>query len=548
MQSSRTVPLFAELPLSSTRPSAFLISTVSHGLAFAVLVYGLHHIPRIDERSPDQQETVRLLNLNNTEPKLRWTGGGGASGGGSRHAIVQGAAPAASSGGEPSSPSVPQQLAQQVATPQTLVQPDLPPNVVLPNETPLPFVLMWSAENSPLKKVVPPPPQEITAADVRPSLLRPNRELDLADLKISATAFTTETPALPPSTTSPLRVRGPEPIKQVPETASKPVAPPTPARIMSLSDLHLEQGTIAVPMVNQTSPTPYSGALAPVRPRNTSETASSGTATNANGSGAGANPGSTNTRTGNTGGTHAAVGGAAGVNGPSGASPDGTTGGGGSQPGPANAGSGGNSAAAAGNNGAGASSAGQGNQESAAAGPPGGSGSQGGPSGSDAGLGLGSEPAADRITLPKDGKFGVVVVGSSLEQQYPETQGIWTDRLAYTVYLHVGAAKSWILQYSLPRAAEAAVAGNVTRPEAPWPYLIVRPHLSLADLNADAVMVHGFVNEAGHFEKLAIVFPPEFPQTKLLLSTLEKWEFRAAMQNQKMVTVEVLLVIPEDPE
>jgi hypothetical protein len=59
--------------------------------------------------------------------------------------------------------------------------------------------------------------------------------------------------------------------------------------------------------------------------------------------------------------------------------------------------------------------------------------------------------------------------------------GIWNDSVAYTVYLHVGLAKSWILQYSLPRSGtEAAQAGNITRLEAPWPYNIVRPNLAPA--------------------------------------------------------------------
>jgi hypothetical protein len=563
MQSSRMISLFAEPPSSSRGPSAFLLSTLLHGLVFGLLIFGLNHTPRIDEKSLEPRDTVRLLNLHDIEPKIRWSGGGSSGGGsnGSRpeHAIVRAPAapPAASSGGQSSGPAVPAQLEQRVSAPQTLVQPDLPPNLVLAQRTPVPFVMMWSPENIPVKKIVPPVPQPITAADVRPSLLRPNRELNLADLKISATAFATRTPSLPPSTTAPLTVRGPELIRKVPETASKPLARPTPATIMSLSDLHLEQGTIAIPMVNETAPTPFSGPLAPVRPKTVSETGGSGTATNSNGRGTGANSvstdsgsansasatsgsatsGSSNRGSGNTGSANA--GGAnAGSNNLDAANSSGS----GTHPGMGDAGGGG------GNAGAG-NSIGQGNQDSAASGTAGGKGTQSGSNGgSDAGYGLGSESATDRIVLPKDGKYGVIVVGSSLEEEYPETRGIWTDRLAYTVYLHVGAAKSWILQYSLPRSAEASVAGNITRPEAPWPYVIMRPHLSLGDSNADAVMVHGFVNEAGRFEKLAIVFPPEFPQTKLLLGALEKWQFRAAMQNHKMVAVEVLLVIPEEPE
>ena len=58
-------------------------------------------------------------------------------------------------------------------------------------------------------------------------------------------------------------------------------------------------------------------------------------------------------------------------------------------------------------------------------------------------------------------------------------------------------------------------------------------------------MVHGFVNAAGRFEKLAIAFPTEFAQTKFVLSALEQWRFRPARQNGQLAAVEVLLIIPE---
>jgi hypothetical protein len=139
------------------------------------------------------------------------------------------------------------------------------------------------------------------------------------------------------------------------------------------------------------------------------------------------------------------------------------------------------------------------------------------------------------------------VVGSSIEEKYPETAELWAGRLAYTVYLHVGLAKSWILQYSVPRAADAAVAGNVAHLEAPWPYCIVRPNIASGAIDADALMVHGFVNQSGRFEGLAIAFPAEFAQASLVLDALKQWQFRPATQNGQMARVEVLLIIPEVP-
>jgi hypothetical protein len=154
----------------------------------------------------------------------------------------------------------------------------------------------------------------------------------------------------------------------------------------------------------------------------------------------------------------------------------------------------------------------------------------------------------ERINLAKDGQFGVVVVGSSLEEMYPEAAELWSGRLAYTVYVHVGLAKSWILQYSLLPSADAAAGGNAAHLAAPWPYTIIRPNLALGEFNADALMVRGIVNAAGRFEALAVAFPPKFPQAEFVLSSLRQWEFRPATQGGQPTAVEVLLIIPGESE
>jgi hypothetical protein len=168
--------------------------------------------------------------------------------------------------------------------------------------------------------------------------------------------------------------------------------------------------------------------------------------------------------------------------------------------------------------------------------------------GSGSGSGEDDGPPTVLFTLPRNGQFGAVVVGASLQERFPEMSGIWNDRVAYTVYLHVGLAKSWILQYSLPRSAEAAEAGNISRLEAPWPYNIVRPNLSPDAINSDALLVHGYVNQAGKFESLGIAFPPEFRQAQFVLDALNQWQFRPAAQNGTIEKVEVLLNIPEERE
>ena len=118
--------------------------------------------------------------------------------------------------------------------------------------------------------------------------------------------------------------------------------------------------------------------------------------------------------------------------------------------------------------------------------------------------------------------------------------------MAYTVYLHVGLDRSWILQYALPRTADANLGGNITHLEAPWPYNIVRPNLAPGSIDADALMIHGFVNREGRFDKLRIVFPQAFPQAQFVIDALDRWQFRPASENGQIARVEVLLIIPEE--
>jgi hypothetical protein len=162
------------------------------------------------------------------------------------------------------------------------------------------------------------------------------------------------------------------------------------------------------------------------------------------------------------------------------------------------------------------------------------------------GTGASDQPTSTQITLPHDGVFGSVIVGQTVQDQYPEMTDVWSGRLAYTVYLHVGLSRSWILQYSLPRDDDAAAAGNATRLDAPWPYSIVRPNLGPGDVNADALMIHGYVDQSGHFEDLTMVFPQACPQAPFVLKSLEQWQFRPASQNGQVAKVEVLLIIPEE--
>jgi hypothetical protein len=342
----------------------------------------------------------------------------------------------------------------------------------LPKDTTLPTVVLLTPEKVPVKTIVAPKPTPPTSAEMKPMLEAPNKEVHLADIRMSATDLSQQKVPLVPSTTSPVVVHGPDLPQKAPETVSNSTADPTPTTVVSLSDLQMKHGTIVLPQANTSASSSSPGTLN-------------------EGQGQGQNPSQSTLRNAD--------------------------------------GKGGSTAAAQGIG----DSKDKANADRNAASNDTGKGGQG---------------ASAHIVLPKTGGFGSVVVGDSLKEKYPEVGPIWSGRLAYTVYLHVGLTKSWILQYSLPRAADAAMAGFNQRLDAPWPYNIVRPADGAGQMDADALMIHGFVNQAGRFENLSILFPPEFAEAQLMLDSLRQWEFRPAAQSGQSVRVEILLIIPEEPQ
>jgi hypothetical protein len=469
MSSSRMISLFSERPELTQRPSSFVVSVLAHGVAIAVLSFGIIYTPEINQRIVTKRYTVRHLDLHTAKDQPR-------------HSAAQGIAyPGPHENGIKPSPGTKpaahaallRQTADAQKGPQTLVQPDIPDPVKLTQEAPVPTVVIWTPKKEPVKNIVAPLPEPATASDVKPSVKAPNDEIDLGDMAITSTSKPSDKFPVLPTTTSPLVVHGPTVVQLPPVTTSQTAAQPTPAAVMSLSDLRMPDGIVTLPPVNQTADKSAPGILAPgqatvglVGP--SPEKASGAVAAQGTGE-----PGQPNGVAANRSGTN-----------------PGTT------PGP----------------------------------------------------GLDNGLTTEHFTLPKNGEFGAVVVGGSLSEKFPELSGIWNDRMAYTVYLHVGLAKSWILQYSLPRSAEAEQAGNVTRLEAPWPYNIVRPNIPPGSFSSDAILVHGFVNQAGRFEALGIAFPPGFQQAQFVLDALNQWQFRPAAQNGQTERVEVLVIIPEEDE
>jgi hypothetical protein len=457
--------LFATLPPQSQRPTSLVGSILIHVLAAAVLWFSFGYKPPIT-RVVEAHYTLRQLDLllppdsqKPAPPRIPYP---------KSHAGA-----AAPEGRTEQSRALPKQMQPG---PQTLIQADLLNPITLPQPIPVPQVVIWSPSKTIAKKITPPLPEKPTAADVVPVLDRPNQELTLADVNIASSKLPSFKSPVAPSTTSPVTVHTPAQAQLPPASASQQTAPPTPASVLSLSDVKLN-GSAALPPVNESQASTAQGALSPGKAQNPSDQAGKGSLA--------ARPGLGGNGQGPTGGANH-------------------------------------------------SASGSGNPETSSSMSDGETGSNGN-----------GRATTTSIALPKDGHFGSVIVNDALDQQFPELEGAWSGRIAYTAYLHVGLPKSWILQYSLPRNAEAA-AGGVSRLDAPWPYNIVRPNLADGSVDADALMIRGFVNESGRFEDLTVVFPQPFSGAQFVLAALRQWQFRPALQNGQATRVEVLLIIPED--
>jgi hypothetical protein len=388
-------------------------------------------------------------------------------------------------------------VAQAQPGPQTLIQPDVEHPITLPEQIPVPQVAIWQPSKVPVKKIVPALPQKPAPSEVKPSVESPNEEITLADVKISSTFHPTPKPIVAASTTSPVTIHTP-PQPPVPlSTTSLTAKPPTPAALLSMSNLRMKEGVAILPPANESVVVKSPGTLA-----GQSKDAASPGKDNAS-----AKPGQ--------------GGSSAGPAGNPNANSHNTT------PGPGLAFK--------------ISGPGLGPSNSKSDGPEPQAGT--GPADLDS-----NQLSTTAVNVSKDGRFSSIIVGNSLQDEYPEIGGVWNGRVVYTVYLHVGLARSWVLQYSLVRAPEQTQSGPASAIEAPWPYTIVRPNLDPGSLDADALMIHGFVNQSGHFEALSMVFPQAFPQAQFVIAALEKWQFRAAMQGGQSAKVEVLLIIPEQAE
>jgi hypothetical protein len=516
------ISLFSEQPELNQRPYSFVFSILAHCAAFGLIFLGIISAPKVKVQVAVQRYEVRHLDLHMLESEMQRARSDFRKEIETPRAPSKAPAPAKAQASPPAaSPKAPppalRMVVQAPRGAQTLVQPDIPKPLALNVEIPVPTVVIWAGKKTVVKTIVPHLPEKPVVAEVKPSTQLPNEEQNLAEVAIPAVSLPVVQPQpILPSTTTPLVVSAPKPTPPAPITTAQGSSLPTPAAVMSLSEHRMANGAVTLPPVNSSVATPSPGELAPAEAKNTTP-AGHGSQTDkpvekpadkAVGKSAEKAVGKPTAKP-----ADHAVGKA--NEKPADKPADKAVGKAAAKPDSAKAAQGANAGSA---------------QKTTA----------------QTGYGIVNSPLSAHITRPKEGQFGSVVVGSSLTEKYPETAELWSGRLSYTVYLPVGLAKSWILQYSLSRADSPA--GAITRVEAPWPYNIVRPNIAPGTIDADALMIHGFVNQSGRFEALSIAFPPDFAQAQFVLSMLNQWEFRPATQNGQNVKVEVLLIIPEVQE
>jgi hypothetical protein len=445
-----------------------------------VILLSVRQVRVMERQMPKGKYMVRLLDMRKTDAGLRWFPQKNASHGkrGGVRSVAPGGKRGASS--NPRAARVARNFQTLKPAPQTMIQPEVPPDERVLAELPIPQAVVWTPGEITRRNVTTPAPQTPGAIQTKPTLAMPNHEITPSDVSLSTIPFETQAPMPMPGTTVPVNVSAPKPAQQLPETASKDDTEISPARLISMSDVKMDEGTAALPVVNEVAQSDSSGSPSQGQSGGVSVMGDDSTDSRENGEGAGQG-----------------------------------------------AGNGGNSSGGA--DSAEVAMAGSGDGVTVDTGD-----SDGIPS---AGSEVSAQP--EHIVMPKNGQYGMVIVGASPQEDYAETAGLWTGRVVYTVYLQSDTAQNWILQYSLPR--KGANTATVNRPDAPWPYDMMRPNLGSYK---DVVLVHGFVSAAGRFERLSVAYPEGFAEAALLLRALQQWEFRPAMLQGEAVAVEVLLIVP----
>jgi hypothetical protein len=157
---------------------------------------------------------------------------------------------------------------------------------------------------------------------------------------------------------------------------------------------------------------------------------------------------------------------------------------------------------------------------------------------------------SQEIHYPPDGRFDAVVVQAGAGDLVPEAEDLLTGRPVQTVYLEVGTAREWVLQYCVPSGTAAAQSGMVvslggpTKMQAPWIRTVALPPRRAR--SPKATVFYGKLQPNGHFMDMRALARPQYQDRPELLPYLEQWEFRPAKRDGIAAEIEILLIIPPE--
>jgi hypothetical protein len=154
--------------------------------------------------------------------------------------------------------------------------------------------------------------------------------------------------------------------------------------------------------------------------------------------------------------------------------------------------------------------------------------------------------------FPSTGSFDVVIVQRSAGSIIPEAGPFLTGWPVQTVFLALGTAKDWVMQYCLPASASAAPAaqsgmvvslGKPAKIEAPFIQLALLPPPKIANGKLPALF-YGTLGADGRFRRLRPIAAPDYESRADLLPYIEQWQFRPAKWDGANAEVEVVLLVP----
>lgn len=495
--STTVLTLFSEQKIGQGASPSMLASVVAHfvatGLLFVLVKVGVPHVVHVP---PQEFSVVRVLTYNPQQDQAAVAGRQ------QRNLEAENTHAMKSPAGTPRPQRRVMPTNHKIKTgKQTLLQAHAN-HVQPPVHAVIPTVLLTAAHPIITEQIFTSPPHPHPAAPTPRLLTLPNAETHVADVMLSEASITHPILVLPQSTTVPYKLDTPDTDAQIVETSSPTQHAPTPTRLLAVSNIKMAKGTIVIPQSeNEVQKSAARGSL------------SSGEVRKLPAHGSGAQNGLSILRAALNGtGASNQMYKAAAVNRANHL--------------PAQQIASAQNGLSQGSHGLKTSDGKISTQATADS-------------------GMGNRITFTHLTKSATGHFGAVLMGDSPEQDFPETADLWAGRNAYTVYVDVGVHTSWILQFSLPKSATPAQLQQ--KLAAPYPYIILRPNYAPSELNADDLLVHGFISAEGKLKNLSVEFPPGFSLAKLVLKALDQWQFRPATLNGTPTEVEVLLIIPNHP-